>query len=241
MLCHLERELLRRAPGRNVLDAGGGTGSYALALAGHGFRVCLLDFSPAMLQLARQRLLSEDPVATERIEFCCLAVEDILKHFGHGHFDVVLCHTLLEYVQQPMRALCDLAGVLKVGGVMSLLLANAQSEVLTSAVVKKDPQRALQALTGSVDHTDLFGLPRHAIALGTVYRQFELIEMQPVAEYGVRIFADYVPRELLADEEFMEGLWQLELAASELPPYADMARYRHILAVRGYDLSRLAF
>jgi len=241
VLHHLEQELQRRTPGRKVLDAGGGTGGYALALAQQGYDVCLLDFSEQMLEVARQQLLSEDPVAVERIEFCCLAVQDLFTRFDSGQFDVVLCHTLLEYLEQPMHALCDLAGVLKVGGVMSLLLANPGSEVWTAALLKKDPHRALRALSGPVDNTDLFGLPRRTVPFESVYREFELTEVQPAAEYGVRIFADYVPRELLADEEFMEGLWQLELAASELPPYADMARYRHIVAVRGYDLSRLAF
>jgi S-adenosylmethionine-dependent methyltransferase len=233
VLHHLGQELQRRAPGGNVLDAGGGTGGYALALARQGYRVCLLDFATEMLELARQRLLSEDTVALERIEFCCLPVEDLPRRFAPRHFDVVLGHTLLEYLERPMRALGDLASALKVGGVMSLLLANSPSEVLTSVWGKRDPQRALQALTGPVDHTDLFGLPRRAISLRSVYRQFERTEVQPLAEYGVRIFADYLPRDLLADPQFSEQLWQLELAASELPVYADIARYKHILAVRG--------
>jgi S-adenosylmethionine-dependent methyltransferase len=237
VLYHLEQELQSRALGRNVLDAGGGTGGYALALAQRGYRVCLLDFSPEMLDVARQRLLSEDPLAAERIDFCCLQVQDLAAHFAPGDFDVVLCHTLLEYLEQPLHALCDLASVVKVGGVMSVLLANPLSEVLTSALIKKDPQRALQALSGPVEHTDLFGLPRRAVALDSVYRQFELTDVQPVAEYGVRIFADYLPRDLLADEQFLERLFELELAASELQPYADIARYRHILAVPGCGFS----
>lgn len=237
VLHHLEQELQRRVPGRKVLDAGGGTGGYALALAQRGYHVSLLDFAPAMLEVARRRVLSEDPCVVERIEFCCLRVEDVAMHFGPGHFDAVLCHTLLEYLEQPMRVLCELAGVVKPGGVLSLLLSNPLSEVLTSVLLKKDPQRAHRALGGLVDHTDLFGLPRRAIPLESVHRELELADVRVVSERGVRIFADYLPSDLLADEQFFAQLWQLELAASQLQPYADIARYKHVLAVRGRDVS----
>jgi len=235
VLHHLEQELQRWAKGRKVLDAGGGTGGYALALAQQGYDVCLLDFSQQMLELARHRLVSEDPAAAERIQFCCVAVEDLTAHFAI-EFDAVLCHTLLEYLEQPLHALCDLAGVLKVGGVLSLLLANPRSEVLTAALVKQDPQRALQALTAQLDHRDLFGLPRRAVALQSVYHELEHTAMRVLAEYGVRVFADYLPPDLLEEGTFAEQLWQLELAASAVPPYTDIARYKHILAVRGIDI-----
>ena len=39
----------------NILDVGGGTGGYALPLAQRGHQVCLLDFSPQMLAIARQK------------------------------------------------------------------------------------------------------------------------------------------------------------------------------------------
>jgi S-adenosylmethionine-dependent methyltransferase len=232
VLHHLGQELQRRARRGKVLDAGGGTGGYAMALAQQGYDVCLLDFAPEMLELARQRLVSEDPAAAKRIDSCCLPVEDLPERFPTGHFDVVLCHTLLEYLEQPLRALGHLVEVLKLGGLISLLLANPPSAVLVSVWGKKDPKRALQALRGELNHTDLFGLPRHAVAFESVCRQLQQSDMQVVAEYGLRIFADYLPRDLLADPQLMEQVWQLELAASELSPYADIARYKHVLAVR---------
>ncbi|HEV3504258.1 MAG TPA: methyltransferase domain-containing protein, partial [Actinomycetes bacterium] len=43
------------APPATVVDAGGGTGQLAVALAGHGYRVTVVDTSAAMLATCAQR------------------------------------------------------------------------------------------------------------------------------------------------------------------------------------------
>jgi hypothetical protein len=53
--------------------------------------------------------------------------------------------------------------------------------------------------------------------------------MEVVAAYGVRIFADYLPVETLADPEFFARLLELELAAGTLHPYRLIARYTQLL------------
>ncbi len=51
--------LLRQfPPGGHVLELGGGTGEDAVFLAKHGFRIFLTDASPAMVDVARQKLSS---------------------------------------------------------------------------------------------------------------------------------------------------------------------------------------
>jgi hypothetical protein len=50
-----------------------------------------------------------------------------------------------------------------------------------------------------------------------------------LAEYGIRIFADYLPPEKLADPEFFARLLELETVASILHPYKLIARYTQLL------------
>jgi hypothetical protein len=50
-----------------------------------------------------------------------------------------------------------------------------------------------------------------------------------VAEYGVRIFADYLPAEKLDNPEFFARLLELETAAGTLHPYRLIARYTQLL------------
>ena len=65
----------------SILDVGGGTGNYSLPLAQQGHRVCLLDFSPAMLDIARTRAGQLSPDAAKRIEFRCAAAHAVTEIF----------------------------------------------------------------------------------------------------------------------------------------------------------------
>lgn len=46
-------------PGSRILDAGGGTGRWAIPLAGMGYRVTLTDIFRGMLQVAQEKVKSE--------------------------------------------------------------------------------------------------------------------------------------------------------------------------------------
>jgi ubiquinone/menaquinone biosynthesis C-methylase UbiE len=212
-----------------VLDAGGGTGSYALPLAQQGYYVCLLDFSAQMLAIARQKVEQLDPSLLERIDFCHAPVEETRRLFSPGHFDLILCHTLLEYVSEPQKVLQALTIVLRLGGLISLLFANPYADALRWALTRGDLEKARLALREGVSSADLFGLPRRTFPAAVVQEAMAQAGVEMVAEYGVRIFADYLPVEKLADPEFFGRLLELETVAGTLHPYRLVARYTQLL------------
>ena len=97
---HLTQHLDSPFRSLNVLDVGGGTGSYILPLAKLGHQVWLLDFSAQMLATARQKAGQLDPSLIERIDFCHASAQDIPDLFSPDHFDLILCHTLLACFRQ---------------------------------------------------------------------------------------------------------------------------------------------
>ena len=232
VLHHLLRHLDSYQPGIRVLDAGGGTGEYTLALAQRGDRVCLLDFSQEMLQIALGIVEADAPSVMENIEFYCLRVEEATDHFPPESFDLILCHTFLEYVEEPMQALRSLATLLVPRGLISLLLANPFSDALRWALSKKDLERSLLCLRERVSQADLFGLTRRTIPLETVYEALAQIGVHVLGEYGVRVFADYLSGVEFSNDEFYAQLWRLEVAASELDPYKRISRYTHVVGVK---------
>jgi S-adenosylmethionine-dependent methyltransferase len=213
----------------NVLDVGGGTGSYALPLAQLGHQVCLLDFSDQMLDIARQKAKQLGPPLMERMEFCRASDKEIPGLFAPDRFDLIVCHTLLEYVAEPQETLRALVAVLRPGGLLSLLFANPHAEPLRWALARGDLTKARLSLREQVSTADLFGLPRPTFTAEGMQQAIAQTGVQVVAEYGVRIFADYVPAGKLADREFYARLLELETAAGALLPYKQIARYKHLL------------
>src|SRR5689334_17124983 len=94
--------------GRRILDAGCGSGPLSAALRAKGAVVTGFDGSPAMVELARQRL--GDDVA--------LHVADLSRPlpFPDGAFDDVVMSLVLHYLRDWTAPLAELRRVLKPGG-----------------------------------------------------------------------------------------------------------------------------
>ena len=226
---HLMQHIGSRPRAERVLDVGGGTGSYAIPLARLGHRVCLLDFSAHMLDIARQKAEQSAPSLLERMSFCHASAQQVADLFPSDHFDLVMCHTLLEYVSLPWDILQAMVTVLRPGGLLSLLVANPHADPLRWAIARGDLEKAHLALTEQVSTADLFGLPRRTFETQAVQKAMDQAGVEVVAAYGIRAFADYLPRERLADPEFYARLFALETAAGALAPYRQIARYNQFL------------
>ena len=77
-------------PPARILDAGGGTGAFAIPLAKDGYDVTLLDASAEWIQLASEK------AARSGLSVACIlgAVEDA-SDAVQPPFDAILCHAVL--------------------------------------------------------------------------------------------------------------------------------------------------
>jgi SAM-dependent methyltransferase len=103
-------EALAGAPGRRLLDVGGGTGNYARALRDAGWDVLVLDRSPAMLARAAAKGLE-----TREADAQSLPVDD-------ESADAVVMVSMLHHVDDPPRALAEVRRVLRPGGRLALMV-----------------------------------------------------------------------------------------------------------------------
>jgi ubiquinone/menaquinone biosynthesis C-methylase UbiE len=100
------------APDQQVLDVATGTGiaaQAALAVVGAGGHVTATDFSPAMVNRARQRLAAS-PNASVMVE------DGQSLRFDEASFDAVLCSLGLMFFPDPARGLSEFHRVLRPGG-----------------------------------------------------------------------------------------------------------------------------
>ncbi len=74
-----------------ILDSGGGPGRYTIDLAKLGHRVTLLDLSPNLVNLAREKIARMGPEIEQRVEAVLEGSITDLSQFEDGEFDAVLC------------------------------------------------------------------------------------------------------------------------------------------------------
>jgi SAM-dependent methyltransferase len=228
----LEEALNRRAEavGRktlDVLDTGGGSGNFAVPVARLGHRVTVVDPSPNAL-FALERRIAEAGVA-DRVRGVQGDIHDLFDVVEPGGFDAVLCHGVLEYVDDPAEGLRRAAEALRPAGVLSLLAAGLGGAVLARALAGHFNQ-ALRALS---DPDGRWGdgdpVPRRFSA-EQLTEAVEAAGVDVGAVHGVRVFADLVPGVLVdAEPGALDALNRLEAAAAELPAFHSVATQLHVL------------
>jgi S-adenosylmethionine-dependent methyltransferase len=214
-----------------VVDIGGGTGGLAVRAAELGHRVTVVDPSPDALAILARRA-EESGVAN-----LVTAHQGDLGTLGDlvpdGGVDVVLCHGVLEIVDDVPAALAAIARVLRPAGVLSLLVNQRHAAVITRAMAGHFGQ-ARAILDDEPD-------PAGGGQTGTG-RRFTAEEVTAVldaagfdtrAMHAVRVFVDLVPSSLVDLEPgAAERLVELEQAVAERPEYLPLGTQVHALATR---------
>ncbi|MGK5684604.1 methyltransferase domain-containing protein [Actinoplanes sp. URMC 104] len=222
----LRRELERHA-GREltVLDVGGGTGGFAVPLAEAGHTVTVVDASPDALAALTRR--AADAGVAGRVRAVQGDGDALAGLVEPGSVDLILCHAVLEVVDDPAGVVAAIAGALRPGGAVSLLVASRAAAILGRAInghlraataVAADPE----GRAGSRDTLRRrYDADSAAALLGAANLQVE-------QTHGVRVLADLLPAAVV--EEDPQALLDLELELSARPPFRDIASQLHLFA-----------
>jgi SAM-dependent methyltransferase len=215
-----------------VVDAGGGTGQLAVALAGHGYRVTVVDTSAAMLATCAQRAADEGGGVAERVATVQGDAADLPRLLGEDSLDAVVCHDLLTRVEDQAALLASLAGVLAEGGVLSLGFANRDWLALRAGR-RGDHTGALRLVEGRGSGGLLPRPPEggsEAVTLTEAEQQLDKAGLALVAAYGVGVFAEAGDDDL--DPAERQRLVELERLVAGREPYRSSARTLHLIARR---------
>lgn len=216
----------------DIVDAGGGTGGSAVPLAGQGHTVTVIDPSPDSLAAAQRR------AAEMRVQLRAVQgdVGDLAAVIGEQGADLVLCHSVLEYVDSPAAAMSTVASVLRPGGAVSVLATSAVAAVIHRALAGRfdEARRLLAAAGGPGARAD--GQPEAGPRRFTLAEVTGLIDgagLRPGAAHGIRVFTDLVPGSFAdVDPGAADALLALEQAASTHPAFHDFAAQFHVLGYR---------
>jgi SAM-dependent methyltransferase len=179
-----------------ILDAGCGTGRYAIHLTKRGYRVCGVDRSPELIAIARGQARHTSPYP----EFM---IADLLAVAFTRPFDAILCRGVLnDLVEESDRAAIfqRFAQWLRPGGIA---IFDVREWERTVARYEKNPIH--QRVVDSADGTLCF---QSETALDSESRQMRIREHFKVTRNGV---------ETSSVNDFVMGCWTPQEISERLP------------------------
>ena len=213
-----------------ALDLGCGTGAIAVRLARLGLHVTLLDASVPMLDFAKRA--AREAGVTERIALKHGDAAQFANLFHAGSFDVILCHNILEYVDDPCAVLRSAARALRdPSSIISVLVRNQAGEVLKAAIQDGDLAATEHNLTAEWGHESLYGGRVRLFTAESLEAMLLESSLAVTAERGVRVISDYLPPRVPRNDEY-ERIFELERKLGRRPEFVSVARYTHCLAHR---------
>lgn len=207
---HLECE------GKKILDFGSGFGKTADHLAEKN-EVIAVEPNGEMLEHRYQAH------AYQQI----LGGIEQLKQFPDRCFDIIVCHNVLEYVQEREEVLQEFSRLLKPEGFVSIVKHNKFGKIMQKAVFEYKIEEALQLLSNENMVSANFG----------IIREYEDQELERYSEgkllidhiYGIRTFFALQRNELKTGADWFEDMFRLERKVEEITEFRNIAFSHHVI------------
>lgn len=201
-----------------VLDAGAGLGHISEWLLAQGHRLTLCEPSAEMLEAARGHL--DALPSAYPVEYLQLPLQ-ALPALGQ-QYDLVICHAVLEWLDDPAAALLVLQQLCRPGGAVSLAFYNRDALVFKNLIKGQFRKLQKNRLAGSKRSLT----PQQPLDPREVEQWITQAGLVSQRRSGIRVFYDYMPAEfqgLPTEQQIIET----ELHYSRHPAYSGLGRYLH--------------
>ncbi len=213
-----------------VVDVGGGSGTRAVPLAVYGCRVTVVDTSVDALAILSRR--AQDAGVGDRIGGVQADADQLTGVVPAGTADLVLCHHLLEEVDEPAAVIGELAAAVRPGGHVSVLTAGRLGAVLGQTLVGRfvEARMLLENPDGRFGASDPLRRRYDASAIAQMLSTAGL-EVQSLTGVGVLAgLASGAARQAAPGGD--GSLAELEASASGHPVLRELAADLHVVARR---------
>lgn len=194
-------------PPARILDAGGGTGAFAIPLARDGYDVTVLDGSSTWLDRAR----GNADRAGVHLNLVAGPIEEVASSV-EAPSDATLCHGVLMYAKDPRVGLEQLRAVTRSGGGLSLLEKNADAIALRPGL-EGDYAEARRLLRDRLSSGRL-GIENRAHTIEEWDAMLRATGWTPVDVAGVRLFSDVAPGGFRTNGSTRSWTWSAKPAPS---------------------------
>jgi ubiquinone/menaquinone biosynthesis C-methylase UbiE len=225
---HHIKEHLLTAKVTSVLDAGGGTGRWSVALAQMGYQVTLVDVSPRSAAIAEQKASQSG----YSIEVLVGNVEQL--ELEEASFDFVLCQGPLSYTPQPEQMLSEVSRVLKPGGTLWLDFYNGLGWAIENADLSFKIEAAVA--TDKLIQMSDWDYPARIFSTERVVELCRKCGLKMLRIFGNHVLMGSLPMDRVYSHRFasaeFESLKAAELALSDNQGCVGASKICQLLAVK---------
>lgn len=161
---------------------------------------------------------------------------ELLKDIPNDSYDIVICHNVLEYVDNKSEILRELSRILKPGGKLSIVKHNLKGRIISNAVLYDNPKSALELLSNSFDNAqNMFGnrdtydndfLLNLAVDFGLTCENI----------FGIRaFFALSSNNRIKHTDEWYENMLELEMKVCNIDEYKNIAFFNHLIFTKNAE------
>lgn len=150
-----------------------------------------------------------------------------LSEFKDDTFDMIICHNVLEYIDDKESVVKELSRVLKKGGILSIAKHNRAGRVMQMAVLLDDMDKANDLLDGKNSAASKFGEIRYYDD-EDISNWSSNLKIEEV--YGIRTFWDLQQnQEKHGIEGWQQRMAELEMRVSQIEEYRRIAFFHHLI------------
>lgn len=202
-----------------ILDAGCGNGEIALWLAQQGHSVDAVDLSSSLIQSAQKKAAEQ----SIKVNWHIMSIQAFCQQASQ-QYDWVICHAVLEWLEEPRRVVQGLLQLCGESGHMSLMFFNHTAKLFGNL------------LYGNFDYIDA-GMqakkqvslnPKNALRPDDVYLWLQQ-SSKLIHKRGIRSFHDYIYDRRMWQTHYPQIL-QKELTYSAQEPFISLGKYIHVIA-----------
>ncbi len=153
-----------------------------------------------------------------------------LNEMADGSFDVILCHNVLEYIENRADLIAEFHRLLKKEGILSIVKHNKNGKIMHKAVFENNIDEAMALLNGEDAMSQNFG----------TINEYEIADLKDCfAErfvldrvYGIRTFFGIQPNSFKCEPDWEDKMFVLECAVESDTAYTNVAFFQHLLLKR---------
>lgn len=153
-----------------------------------------------------------------------------LSELEKESFDLIICHNVLEYIEDKEQVIHELCRLLKAGGMLSVVKHNRAGRVMQMAVLLDDMGKANDLLDGKDGASSQFGAIRY-------YEDEQIAKwnkgLKLLDSFGICTFWRLQQnQEKQGTEEWQKQMVQLEMRVSKLEEYRQIAFFHHLFFIK---------